>query len=89
MWDPKVYPLSFKEKFSSGFYCDILLAGNHNGHLQEPVNNHKNTVVSMLSRRKARHVIHGYGFRGLTRGRKRGTEALLLDGWFGNGAGSV
>ena len=43
----------------------------------------------MLSRRKARHVIHGDGFPRLTRGRQWSIEALLLNGWFGNGTGSV
>ena len=33
LWDPKVYPHSFKEEFSNGFCCDILLPGHHNGHL--------------------------------------------------------
>ena len=85
----KVYPHSFKEEFSSGFYCDILLAGHHNGHLRESVDDHKNTVIAMLSRRKAQHVIHGDGFPRSTRGRQQSTEALLLDGRFGNGAGSA
>jgi hypothetical protein len=84
-----VYPHSFKEEFSSGFYCDILLAGHHNGHLRESVNDHKNTVIAMLSRRKARHVIHSNGFPRSTRGRKWSIEALLLDGQFGNGARSA
>ena len=44
LWDPKVHPHSFKEEFSNGFCCDILLAGRHNGHLWEFVNDHKNTV---------------------------------------------
>ena len=43
----------------------------------------------MLSRRKARHVIHGDGFPRSARGRQRSIEALLLDGQFGNGAGSA
>jgi len=34
LWDPKVFPHSFKEDFSNGFYCDILLVGHHNGHLE-------------------------------------------------------
>jgi hypothetical protein len=84
-----VYPHSFKEEFSSGFCCDILLAGHHNGHLQESVDDHKNIVIAMLSRRKARHVIHRDGFPRSTRGRKRSIEALLLDGRFGNGASSA
>jgi len=79
----------FKEEFSSGLCCDILLAGHHNGHLQEPVDDHKNTVVYMLSRRKARHVIHGDGFQRSNRGKQWGIEALLLDGWFGNGTSSA
>ena len=43
----------------------------------------------MLSRRKARDVIHGDGFLRSTRGRQRSIEALLLDGRFGNDASSV
>jgi hypothetical protein len=84
-----VYPHSFKEDFSSGFCCDILLAGHHNGDLRESVDEHKNTVISMLSIRKARHVIHRDGFPRLTGGRKQSIEALLLDGRFVNGASSA
>ena len=80
-WDTKVYSHSFKEEFSSGFCCDILLAGYHYGHLWESVKYHKHTVVAVLSRKKARHVIHGDGFLRSTRGRKRSIEAFLLDGW--------
>ena len=43
----------------------------------------------MLSRRNYRHVIHGDGFPRSTRGRQWSIEALLLDGRFGNGAGSA
>jgi hypothetical protein len=43
----------------------------------------------MLSRRKARHVIHRDGFPRSTGGRKRSIEALLLDGRFGNGTSSA
>jgi hypothetical protein len=74
------------DNISSGFCCDILLAGRHNGHLRESVDDHENIVPAMLSRRKARHVIHGHGFPRSTRGRHRSIEALLLDGRFGNGA---
>ena len=84
-----MYPHSFKEEFRSGFYCDILLAGHHNGHLRESVDDHKNIVITMLSRRKARHVIHRDGFPRSTRGRKRSIEALLLDGRFGDGTSSA
>jgi hypothetical protein len=89
LWDPKVYPHSFKEDFSSGICCDILLAVHHNGHLREFVDDRKNTVISMLSRRKARNVIHGDGFPKSTRGRQRSIDALLLDGRFDNGACSA
>jgi hypothetical protein len=89
LWDPKVYPHSFKEEFSSGFCCDILLVGHHNGHLRESLNDHKNTVIVVLSSKKARHVIHGDGFPRSTRGRQRSIEALLIDGQFGNGAINV
>ena len=82
-----MYPHSFKEEFSNGFCCDILLACRRNAHLRESVDGHKNTVIAMLSRRNARHVIHGDGFPRSTRGRQRSIEALLLDGRFGNGAG--
>ena len=84
-----MYPHSFKEEFSIGFYRDILLAGHHNGHLREYVDDHRNTVISMLSRSKTRHVIHGDGFPRSTRGTKWSIEALLLDGRFGNGATSA
>ena len=81
-----MYPHSFKEEFSSGLYYDILLVGHHNGHLRESVDDHKSTVIDMLSRRKVQHVIHRDGFPRLTGGRKWSIEALLLDGQFGNGA---
>jgi hypothetical protein len=79
-----VYPHSFKEVFSSGFCCDILLASCHNGHLPESVDDHENTVISMLSIRKDRHLIHGDGFPRSTRGRKWSIEEFLIDGRFGN-----
>jgi len=84
-----VYPHSFKEEFNSGLCCGILLAGHHNGHLRESIDNHKNTIFAMLSRRKAQHVIHGDGFPRSTRGRKWSIEALILDGQFANGTGSA
>ena len=43
----------------------------------------------MLRRRKDQHVINGYGFPRLTRGKQWSIEALLLDGQFGNGIGSA
>ena len=83
-----MHPHSFKEEFSSGLCCDILLPGHHNGHLQESVDDHENTVISMLSRRKALDVIHGYGFPRSNMGRQQSIDTLLLDGRFGNGASS-
>ena len=84
-----MHPNSFKESLAVASAVIFFLLGLHNGHLRESVDDQENTVVSMLSRRKARHVIHGDGFPRLTRGKKRSIEALLLDGWFGNGAGSA
>jgi hypothetical protein len=84
-----LYPHSFKEEFSSGFCYDILLTGRHNGDPRESVDEHENTFVSILSRRKARHVIHGDGFTRSIRGRKQSIEAFLLDGRFGNGTNSA
>ena len=84
-----MYRHSYKEKLNSGFCYDTLLVGFQNGHLIESVDDHENTVISMLSRRKAQHVIHGDGFQRSTRGRQRGIEALLLDVRFGNGTGSA
>ena len=80
-----MYPHSFKEEFSSGLHC----ASHHNGHLRESIDDYKNIVISMLSRRNSQHVIDGDGFPRLTRGRKRSIEALLLDGRFGNGTGNA
>ena len=87
--DPKVYPHSFNEEFSSGLCYHILLAGCNYDHLWESVDNHEYTIMAVLSRRKARHVIHGDGFPRSTRGRKWSIEALLLDGQFGDGPSSV
>ena len=84
-----MYPHSLKEEFSSDLCCDILLADHHNGHLRESIDDHKKIVIAMLSRRKARHVIHRDGIPRSTGGRKRSTEALLLDGQFGNNASNV
>jgi hypothetical protein len=63
--------------------------GHHNGRLRKSIDDHKNTVIAMLSRRKARHVIHRDGFPRSIGGRKWSIEALLLDGRFGNGTSSA
>ena len=51
-------PHLLEEELSGSLNCDGLLAGSQNGHLLEPINNHKNTVMAMLGGREARHVIH-------------------------------
>ena len=89
MWDPKVYPHSLKEELSSGFFYDTLLAVCHDGHLRESVDDHENTIIYMLNRRKVGHVIHGDKFQRPGRSRQRSVQALLLDVWFGNVTGGV
>ncbi len=59
LWDPKVYPHSLKEELNSGLYCDTLLAGCHDGHLRESIDDNENAIVAVLSRRKARNIIDG------------------------------
>jgi hypothetical protein len=39
-------PNMHKEEFSSGFSCDNLFIGRQNGHLTEPIDDHKNTIVT-------------------------------------------
>lgn len=53
LWDPKVYPYSFKEYLSNVFSCDTLLVGFQNGHLIESIDDNDNTIISKPSRRKA------------------------------------
>jgi hypothetical protein len=48
------------------------------------INNHKNTVISLLGGCKDQNVVHLDGFPWLVRGRKRGVQALILSGQFGN-----
>lgn len=64
-----MYPHSLKEELNSGLYCDTLLGGRHDGHIRESVNDHKNAIVVVLSRRKAGYVIHGDRFPRLVRSR--------------------
>jgi hypothetical protein len=84
-----MYPYSFKEELGSGLCCDVLLAGNQNHHLRKVINNHKNTVISLLGGWEARHVVHGYGFPRPVRSRKRGVHAMFLSGQFDNNVGSA
>jgi hypothetical protein len=48
-----MYPQSFKEDLGSGLCYDALLARRHNRHLGKAINNHKNTVISLLGGWKA------------------------------------
>jgi len=66
-----VYPHSLKEEISSDLYYDTLLVGCHTDHLRESIDDHEKTMFVVFRRRKARHVIHGDGFPGSTRSRKR------------------
>jgi len=43
----------------------------------------------MLDRRDARHIVHGDGFPRLDGCRQMSVQALLLDGWLGDVAGSA
>jgi hypothetical protein len=53
-----MYPDSFKEELGSGLYYDALLARNHNRHIREAINNHKNTVIFLLGGWEVQHVVH-------------------------------
>jgi hypothetical protein len=41
-------PNMLKEELSSGFGCDTLLTWCQNGHLRELIDNHKDTIITML-----------------------------------------
>ena len=84
-----MYPHFFKEDFGSVLCYDKLLTGRQYIHIRKSIHNGKYTIITMIGRREVRHIIHGDGFPRLIRGRQRGIEALLLDGRFGNGAGSA
>jgi hypothetical protein len=64
-------PHSFKEDLGRIFYCDALLVGCENGHLQKLINHHKYTIISLIGGWKARNVIHRYGFPRPLGSRKR------------------
>ena len=84
-----MYQYSFKEEFGSVLRGDTLLAGRQYSHLRKSVHDHKYTVITMLGRREARHIVHGDGFPRLAGSRQRSVHTLLLDGWLGDGAGSA
>lgn len=47
-----MYLYLLKEELSSGLCCDTLLAGRHDGHIKESMEDHENEIIVMLSRRK-------------------------------------
>lgn len=67
---------------------DTLLTGHQYSNLRKFVQNHKYTVITMLGRRDARHIVHGDGFPRLV-GNRESVQVLLLDGWIGDGACST
>jgi hypothetical protein len=77
-------PHSFEKYLGSIFHYDVLLADCEDGDLLKLINDHKYTIIALLSGWKAIHVIHRDGFPRLIMGRKRGMQALLLDGWIRN-----
>lgn len=48
-----------------------------------------NTIVTILYRRKARHIAHGDGFPRSVGSRKRSIKALLLNSWLGDDTGNA
>jgi hypothetical protein len=82
-------PHPFKEEIGSICCCDALLASCDNGHLRKLINHHKYTIIVVLGGRKAKQVIHQDGFPRPLESRKKGVQALLLDGWLSNGTGSA
>jgi len=64
-----MYPYSFKEEFGNVLYYDTLLASRQYSHLRKYFHNHKHTVITMLGRREAQHIVHGDGFSRLARSR--------------------
>jgi hypothetical protein len=58
LWYPKVDPHSFEEELGIICYCDILLTGCEDGHLQKSINDHTYAVISLLGGWKSRDVIH-------------------------------
>jgi hypothetical protein len=43
-----MYPHLLKEELGSELCCDALLTGDKNHHLGKSINNHENTVISLL-----------------------------------------
>jgi len=84
-----MYPHSFKEEFGSVLCCDTLLAGRQYSHLRKFVHDQKYTVITVLGRREARHIVHGDGFPRLVGSRHSSVHALLPDGWLGDGVGNA
>jgi hypothetical protein len=41
-------PNIVKEDLTNGFECDFFLTWCQNGHLKEPIKNHKDTIITIL-----------------------------------------
>jgi hypothetical protein len=41
-------PNMLKEELSSGFECDTFLTWHKNDHLREPIDKHKDTIVTII-----------------------------------------
>jgi hypothetical protein len=63
---------SFEEHIGSIFYCDSLIAGYENGHLEKLSNHQKYAIISFLFAQKAIHVIHRDGLPRPLKSRKMG-----------------
>jgi hypothetical protein len=58
MWYSKVDPHSFEEDVGILCHCDIILTGCEDGHLQKPIKDQKQTIISFLGVRQDKHVIY-------------------------------
>jgi hypothetical protein len=86
---PKCTHTHSKKRLEVAFFCDVLLAGDHNRHLGKAINNHKNSFISPLGGRDALHVVHRDGFPLPVKSRQRGVQALFICVRFGNRAGGA
>ena len=84
-----MYPYTLKEYFFHVLYYDTLLTCCKYSHLRKFFHDHKYITITMLGRREARHIVHGDGFPRMAGSRQRSVQALLLDGWLGDGRGSA
>jgi len=68
-----------KEELSNDFHCDTLPVGCQHCHLGKPINNHKNTIMTMLGWRKTRHKIHGYWLPKLILSAQSSVQSIFLN----------